>query len=116
MKRAVRTLLGVAIFYAAIISASAQDVRLTIAAVDNGDMIRMQKLSGNFTASHPNIALNWNTLDENTLRQQVTIDIATGGGQFDVVTIGTFEASIRAGLSLDGTPYAVPFQGESAFT
>ena len=115
---------------------------LTIATVDNGDMIRMQRLAGNFTAANPDITLNWVTLDENILRQRVTTDIATGGGQFDIVTIGTFEApiwaerawllplddmsegyavddllpSIRAGLSFDGVLYAVPFSGESAFT
>lgn len=142
MKLSLLTLLIVAIFSVAAFAAPAQKVTLTIATVDNGDMIRMQKLSGNFTATHPNIALNWITLDENTLRQRVTTDIATGGGQFDVVTIGTFEApiwaerawllpleempkeydvddllpSIRAGLSFDGVLYAVPFYGESAFT
>ncbi len=142
MKQALLTLLSVAILSLAANSASAQKLTLTIATVDNGDMIRMQKLSDNFTATHPNIALNWITLDENILRQRVTTDIATGGGQFDVVTIGTFEApiwaerdwllpldampegydvddllpSIRAGLSFDHVLYAVPFYGESAFT
>ena len=142
MKQALLTLLGAAIFSVAASSAPAQKVTLTIATVDNGDMIRMQKLSGNFTAAHPDIALNWVTLDESILRQRVTTDIATGGGQFDIVTIGTFEAPIwaerawllpldsmpaaydvddllppvRAGLSFDGVLYAVPFYGESAFT
>lgn len=142
MKQALLTLLSVALLTVAATSALAQKVTLTIATVDNGDMIRMQKLSENFTTSHPNIALNWITLDENVLRQRVTTDIATGGGRFDVVTIGTFEAPIwaergwllpldampenydvddllppiRAGLSFDEVLYAVPFYGESAFT
>ena len=142
MKQMMHALLGLVIFYAAASSASAQNVTLTIATEDNVDMIRMQKLSENFTASHPNIALNWITLDENILRQRVSTDITTGSGQFDVVTIGTYEASIwaergwllplddmpegydvedilpaiREGLSVDGTLSAAPFYGESAFT
>ena len=114
---------------------------LTIATVNNDDMIRMQGLTADFTAQHPDIELEWVTLEENVLRQNVTTDIATGGGQYDVITIGTLETpiwakqgwlvplddlpaeymvddllpSIRAGLSVDGTLYAVPFYGESSF-
>ena len=36
------------------------------------------------------------TLEENVLRQKVTTDIATKGGQFDVLTIGTYEVPIWA--------------------
>ena len=90
MKQALLTLLGMAIFSVAANSALAQQVTLTIATVDNGDMIRMQKLARHFTDAHPNIALKWITLDESKLRQRVTTDIATGGGLFDVVTIGIF--------------------------
>ena len=38
---------------------------LTIATVNNGDMIRMQKLTGDFSAKHPDIELDWVTLEEN---------------------------------------------------
>lgn len=122
-------------------SASAATI-LTIATVNNRDMIRMRELSEVFTRDNPDIELNWITLEENVLRQRVSTDIATGGGQFDVVTMGTFEAPIwaergwlvplddmpegydvddilppiRAGLSVDGTLYAAPFYGESSFT
>ena len=34
------------------------------------------------------------TLEENVLREKVTTDIATKGGQFDVLTIGTYEVPI----------------------
>ena len=34
---------------------------ITIATVNNGDMIRMQKLSGEFTAANPDIELEWVT-------------------------------------------------------
>jgi sorbitol/mannitol transport system substrate-binding protein len=117
--------------------ASAETV--TIATVNNGDMIRMQKLASHFTDAHPDIELEWVTLEENVLRQRVTTDIATQGGQYDVLTIGTYEVpiwaaqdwleplefdadydvddllpAIRSGLSVDGTLYAAPFYGESS--
>nr|WP_272213488.1 sugar ABC transporter substrate-binding protein [Marinicella sp. W31]MDC2879446.1 sugar ABC transporter substrate-binding protein [Marinicella sp. W31] len=113
---------------------------LTIATVNNGDMIRMQKLTDDFTAQHPDIDLEWVTLEENVLRQRVTTDIATNSGQYDVLTIGNYEVPIWAkqnwllaiddlpadydaadllpaiagGLSVDDTLYAAPFYGESA--
>jgi len=113
---------------------------LTIATVNNGDMIRMQKLTDDFTKQNPDIALNWVTLEENVLRQRVTTDIATKGGQFDIMTIGTYEVpiwakqgwllpldnlgadydvndllpAIRGGLSMDGKLFAAPFYGESS--
>src|SRR5258706_163155 len=56
---------------------------LTIATVNNGDMIRMQGLTNEFTAKNPDIAVTWETLEENALRQRLTTDIATKGAQFD---------------------------------
>src|SRR6266702_1953648 len=69
---------------------------LTIATVNNGDMIKMQGLSNEFTAKNPDVTVKWVTLEENVLRQRVTTDIATKGGQFDVLTIGTYEVPIWA--------------------
>ncbi|ATX67439.1 ABC transporter substrate-binding protein [Roseinatronobacter bogoriensis] len=112
---------------------------LTIATVNNGDMIRMQALSSEFTDA-TGIELEWVILEENILRQRVTQDIATSGGQFDIMTIGMYEAPIwaergwlvsldglpddydkddilpamRAGLSFEGTMFAAPFYGESS--
>lgn len=119
---------------------AAADTKLTVATVNNGDMIRMQKLTDDFTAKNPGITVEWVTLEENALRQKVTTDIATKGGQFDVLTIGTYEVpiwakkgwlvpldnlgadydvddllpAIRSGLSLDGKLFAAPFYGESS--
>src|SRR5579863_9872879 len=113
------------------------DTTLTIATVNNGDMIRMQKLTDDFTKSNPGIKLNWVTLEENVLREKVTADIATKGGQYDVLTIGTYETpiwakrgwlvpltgvddpkdllpAIASGLTVDGKLYASPFYGESS--
>src|ERR1700675_2339280 len=64
---------------------------LTIATVNNPDMIRMQGLSNEFTAKNPDITVKWVTFEENVLRQRVTTDIATKGGQFDGLPIGTSE-------------------------
>src|SRR4030088_3440548 len=69
---------------------------LTIATVNNSDMIRMQAMSGDFTAKNPDVTVKWVTLEENVLRQRVTTDIATKGGQFDVLTIGTYAVPLRA--------------------
>jgi sorbitol/mannitol transport system substrate-binding protein len=118
-------------------TASALD--LVIATVNNGHMIEMQKLTPHFEKAHPDIKLKWVTLEEGTLRSRVTTDIATKGGQFDVMTIGMYETPIwgkkgwlkelkpdaaydiddllpamRNGLSVDGKLYAAPFYGESS--
>ena len=112
--------------------------KLTIATVNNGDMIRMQKLTDDFTKLNPGIELEWVTLEENVLREKVTTDIATKGGQFDVLTIGMYETpiwgkkgwlvelkglddpgdilpAVAGGLSVEGKLYAAPFYGESSF-
>ena len=122
------------------ISGMANAETITIATVNNGDMIRMQKLTDDFTKANPDIQLEWVTLEENVLRERVTTDIATKGGQYDVMTIGTYEVpiwakqgwllplenlgadydvddilpAIRGGLSMDGKLYAAPFYGESS--
>ncbi|WP_281981815.1 ABC transporter substrate-binding protein [Thalassorhabdomicrobium marinisediminis] len=116
------------------------ETTVTIATVNNGDMIRMQGLASEFEAQHPDIKLEWVTLEENVLRQRVTQDVAASGGQFDVMTIGTYEVpiwgqqgwlvslndlsedwdaddllpAIRDGLTVDGALYAAPFYGESS--
>ena len=72
---------------------AAAETTLNIATVNNADMIIMQKLSPKFEAA-TGINLNWVVLEENVLRQRVTTDIATKGGQFDILTIGTYEAPI----------------------
>src|ERR1700731_1939262 len=116
------------------------ETTLTIGTVNNGDMIRMEGLTSEFTAKNPDIAVKWVTLEENVLRQRVTTDIATKGGQFDILTIGTYEVpiwakqnwlipldklgaeydvsdllpKIRDAVSVGGKLYAAPFYGESS--
>ncbi|HET8791766.1 MAG TPA: sugar ABC transporter substrate-binding protein, partial [Modicisalibacter sp.] len=125
---------------AALIPLSASAETITVATVNNGDMVIMQSLTDKFEQAYPDIDLEWIVLEENVLRQRMTVDIATGGGQFDVMTIGTYEVPIwaeqgwltpfddlpaeykvddllkpvRDGLSYEGTLYALPFYGESS--
>ena len=126
-----------AFMFAALASTAVAETKLTIATVNNGDMIRMQKLTDDFTKTNPDIKLEWVTLEENVLREKVTTDIAAKGGQFDVLTIGTYEVpiwgkkgwlvpltavddpadllpAIAGGLTVDGKLMAAPFYGESS--
>ena len=123
----------------AVITPVSADTELTIATVNNGHMIEMQKLTRYFEEANPDIKVNWVTLEEGVLRQRVTTDIATKGGQFDIMTIGMYETPIwgakdwlveldfgsdydvddllpamRDGLSVGGKLYAAPFYGESS--
>ncbi|WP_299724803.1 sugar ABC transporter substrate-binding protein [uncultured Tateyamaria sp.] len=137
-----RTLLSTVVglgLTAGIAAADGHSATITIATVNNGDMIRMQGYTDQFTAES-GIAVEWVTLEENVLRSRVTTDITTKGGQFDIMTIGMYETPIwgangwlvplddlsaeydagdilpamAGGLSHDGTLYAAPFYGESS--
>lgn len=113
-----------------------------IAAVDNADVQRMQELLETDGPDLGGVSVEWTLLEENELRQQVTMDVATGGGRFDLVMLGTYETplwaqqewlepfdalgedyqvddllpNVRENLSRDGTMYALPFYAESSFT
>jgi sorbitol/mannitol transport system substrate-binding protein len=140
MTMTLRALLGATAALALAGMAAAATTEITVATVNNGDMVRMQGLMDDFYKKHPDIHVNWVTLEENVLRQKVTTDIATKGGQFDVLTIGTYEVpiwgkqgwlvslddlpadykkadllpAIAGGLTVDGHLYASPFYGESS--
>ena len=94
MTLTLRALLGATVMLGLTGLAFAETTEITVATVNNGDMIRMQGLMDDFYAKNPDIKVNWVTLEENVLRQKVTTDIATKGGQFDVLTIGTYEVPI----------------------
>ncbi len=134
------TALGLALSVAGatVVAADGHSKELTIAIVNNGHMINMQKVAEAYT-EETGVALNWVSLEEGVLREQVTSDTATGGGQYDIINIGMQEAPIwgaagwieplefgaeydvddmlpamRNGLSHEGTLYAAPFYGESS--
>ena len=116
---------------------------ITLAAVDNPQMEDLQKLVPDFQKAHPDIQVKIVILPENQLRQQVTEDVATKSGRYDLFTIGTHEVPIWAkngwienlapyiqksssyapddlipgvakALTYNSNLYAVPFYGESS--
>ncbi|CUH43940.1 ABC transporter substrate-binding protein [Ruegeria atlantica] len=138
IKKALLSATAVSLFAVSGALADGHAKELTIAIVNNGHMINMQKVAESYT-EETGVKLNWVSLEEGVLREQVTSDTATGGGQYDVINIGMQEApiwgaagwiealdfgadydaddilpAIRAGLSHEGTMYAAPFYGESS--
>ncbi len=141
MKNLIRTTIGATVMslLASTALADGHSKTLTIATVNNGDMIRMQKYTDDFTKKTGH-KVEWVTLEENVLRQRVTTDITTKGGAFDIMTIGMYETPIwgkngwlvslndlsaeydaadilpamKGGLSYEGTMFAAPFYGESS--
>ncbi|WP_250476363.1 sugar ABC transporter substrate-binding protein [Caballeronia sp. INML1] len=135
--------LSAALAAAALVPLSAHAAStITIATLNNPDMIELKKLAPAFEKANPDIQLKWVILEENVLRQRATTDITTNSGQFDVITIGTYEApqwgkrgwlspmtglpanydlddvvkTARDGLSSGGVLYALPFYVESSMT
>lgn len=119
--------------------ANAQE--LVVATVNNGHMLTLQKLTPQFEQAHPGVRIRWVTMEEDLLRQQVTRDVATKAGRFDILTVGGYEAQvwsrrgwlrpltpsagyqvddllppIRQALTHAGRLYAMPFYGESTMT
>jgi sorbitol/mannitol transport system substrate-binding protein len=117
---------------------------ITVAAVGNPQMEDLQKLVPEFEKAHSDIQVKIVILPENQLRQQVTQDVATHSGRFDLSMIGTYEVPLWAkngwivnlapyvqktpsyqpddlvpgvakALSYNGSLYAVPFYAESSF-
>ena len=117
---------------------------VTLASVNNPQMQDMAQLLPEFEKLHPDIKINIIFMEENDLRNATTKDVATQGGQYDVMTVGAYEVPIwgqnrwlmdltdkaaedpsydvndffkpvRDGVSYDNRLYAVPFYGESSF-
>lgn len=120
------------------------DATINVLMVGNPQMKDLQTLTdANFTAK-TGIKVNFTVLPENELRDKVTTDVASGAGQYDVVTLGMYDIanwggtgklkaidsyvsadktwnkadvfpSMIKGLSgSDGKLYAAPFYGESS--
>ncbi len=117
---------------------------LNVAIVDNPQMKDIAKLTPELFTKKTGIKVKFTVLDEGTLREVTTRDVAAGGKQFDVAMIGMYEApqfgkngslvdltpqarktkgynlddilpTVRNGLSYDGKLYAAPFYAESSF-
>jgi sorbitol/mannitol transport system substrate-binding protein len=124
---------------------SAAPVTLTVALAANPQMEAAEKLIGDFYQKYPNIKVTFETLPENELRPAVMKDVATGGGQFDIVMLGSYEVPLWAKkgwltnlsqayvnkdpaydvndlltpikdlMSYQGDMYGAPFYGSSSF-
>src|ERR1700721_1009791 len=143
-KKNIETKIALSTFFCSLIfgvtAPQAEQTTVTIAAVNNPDMLELKKLSSKFEQKNPDITLKWVIVEENILRQRVTTDVSTGSGQFDLVFIGLYEAPLfakrgwlqpieglsseydlddvfkplRDGLSYDGKLFALPFYGEGS--
>ncbi|WP_232417785.1 extracellular solute-binding protein [Methyloversatilis thermotolerans] len=115
---------------------------LTVATVNNPDMLTLKTLAAEFTRRHPDVRIEWRVLDETSLRTRLMTDLAIADGQFDVMTIGSYEvplwaargwlvpfrdlppayreddliAPVRESLRHDGVLHALPFYAESTMT
>ena len=116
---------------------------ITVAIVGNPTMEDIVALTPEHFTAAGGPTVNYVTLEEQTLREIVTVDVAVGG-EFDAVMIGPFEApqfgangwltdlteavdtdvhydsgdlipAVRGALSNDGEFYALPFYAESSF-
>jgi sorbitol/mannitol transport system substrate-binding protein len=123
---------------------SSDSKTINVAIVDNPQMKDIAKLTPSLFTAKTGIKVNYTVLDEGTLREVTTRDVAAGGKQFDVTMIGMYEApqfgkngqltdltpkatadtaynindiipSVKNGLSADGKLYASPFYAESSF-
>ena len=141
MKRTLNAAVLAALSFATVQSASAAEI--TVATVNNADMITLQGLAPEWEKKSGH-TIDWVVLEENQLRQRTTTDIATGSGSFDVMFIGAYETPIwgakgwltplndfaddkdydledifplvRNGLSAKDNLYAVPLYSETSFT
>ncbi|MHB1066624.1 MAG: ABC transporter substrate-binding protein [Candidatus Nanopelagicales bacterium] len=124
-------------------AAGGEEVTLNLATVNNGQMKDMEKLKSEYEATHPGVKVNFQVMEEGDLRSAVTADVASGAGQYDIVTIGAYETPqwgangwltdltpaltadaaydvedilppVRTALTVDGKLFAVPFYGESS--
>jgi sorbitol/mannitol transport system substrate-binding protein len=126
-------------------SSDGEKKTITALMVGNPQMEDIAKLTADTFTKDTGITVKFTILPENELRDKVTQDVATQGGQYDVATIGAYEAPIWAkngwlhelssyadkdsgydsadllepmvkSLSgEDGNLYAAPFYGESSF-
>jgi polyol transport system substrate-binding protein len=125
-------------------AASGGNVTLNLATVNNGQMKDMEKLKTEYETANPGTKVNFQVMEEGDLRSAVTADVASGAGQYDIVTIGAYETPqwgangwlvdltpdlqsdstydvndllppVREVNTYDGKLFAVPFYGESSF-
>jgi sorbitol/mannitol transport system substrate-binding protein len=124
--------------------AGANGGSINVAIVDTPNTQDLAHLTPSLFTQKTHIKVNYTILDEGTLREVTTSDVAAAGRAYDVVMIGPYEAprfgkdgyltdltrkassdgryqlddiipSVRNALSYEGRLYAAPFYGESSF-
>lgn len=118
---------------------------INVLMVANPQMVDIQQLTADTFTKDTGIKVNYTVLPENELRDKVTQDVASQGGQYDLATVGAYETAlwqengwlhelssyadadanydsadllkpVADSLSgKDGKLYALPFYGESSF-
>jgi polyol transport system substrate-binding protein len=117
---------------------------LTVAIVNNPQMEDIAKLTPSLFTEETGIKVKYTIPEEGKLREVITRDLSGGGGQFDVVMLGPYEApqfgtngwlkdlteyakddesysvddlipAVKNALSANGKQYASPFYAESSF-
>jgi sorbitol/mannitol transport system substrate-binding protein len=117
---------------------------LTVAIVGNPQMEDIAKLTPSLFTQETGIKVKYTIPEEGKLREIITRDLGGGGGQFDVIMIGPYEApqfgtngwlkdltpytqdddsydvgdllpAVKNALSAGGKQYASPFYAESSF-
>jgi sorbitol/mannitol transport system substrate-binding protein len=120
------------------------DRSINVAIVDTPNTQDLARLTPSLFTNRTHIRVNYTILDEGTLREVITSDVAARDRDFDAVMIGPYEAqefgrdgrlrdltamassdkaynvgdvipTVRNALSYDGKLYASPFYGESSF-
>ena len=120
------------------------DKEITVAIVGNPQMEDIAKLTPSLFTKETGIKVKYTIPEEGKLREIITRDLGGGGGQFDVIMIGPYEApqfgangwlkdltpyakddesynvedlipAVRNALSNQGKQYASPFYAESSF-
>lgn len=115
---------------------------LVVGAVANADMKLLEELSPVFLKKHPNVSIQWNSLEENLLRKRIVSSIALHEQAFDVISVGHNEALVfakrgwieplekprkdydlddllpvvRNDMNWEGQLYALPFYREATIT
>jgi sorbitol/mannitol transport system substrate-binding protein len=86
-------LFGVTLSLAVALASSAAMAKttVTLAFVNNPDMVVLKELAPEFMAKNPDIDLQFQVLPENVLLNSITQDVAVGGGRYDIVNTGTYE-------------------------
>lgn len=109
MKRASSTAIC-ALSLSIVAAAVPAQTELSIATVDNAEMVAMQQLSTRFEEQNPDIKLDWQMFSENEIRQYLARSYlrqvgGTAGntpgeglppevGEFDIVTLGSYDVPI----------------------